>query len=230
MKNHFSVSKNGAHFCNAFTLIELLVVIAVIAILAALLLPTLARARESGRAIQCLNQMRQIGVATRLYADDNEDLFPRSVHSAAANRQLVWERALAPALGSSDASTSSWTNLISRIYHCPGDYDATYISYGINVYFELEPPVVASAYHRVSIVPKPASTISFCEINGRTKSDHVMPEEWEEPSDATNNDNLKPERHLHRANYLFVDAHAARMEFKKTFNPVTNLNLWNPQH
>ncbi|MEP0845286.1 MAG: prepilin-type N-terminal cleavage/methylation domain-containing protein [Phycisphaerae bacterium] len=231
----------------AFTLVELMVVVAVIALLIALLLPTLQRARDEARRGVCLNNLRELGRYTGLYAHENHDRMPRSTHSAGFSFAdgMPWAFEFYSLLSGQRfrQPDDAWWQALNTYFHCPFDprrspvrwyeTDVAAYSYGYNVYFELTaaevggPPGSQRTWRLASQAPNPARTLVFGELksDGSSMADHAMAHFWSQFGAPPE---IDFDRHDPDSAYAFLDGHAVGMPFVRTFDPENEIDLWNP--
>jgi prepilin-type N-terminal cleavage/methylation domain-containing protein/prepilin-type processing-associated H-X9-DG protein len=129
METSLSPRPNGLRGQHGFTLIELLVVIAIIAILAAMLLPALSRAKERALRINCVSNLRQIGVGVMMYAGENNDVIPLCGWPQGQNPWQTYEACRVQA-GSGNVSRGFYSlGLLfrtksaadARVFYCPSN-------------------------------------------------------------------------------------------------------------
>ena len=205
---------------SGFTLIELLVVLAVIAILAGLLFPVFAKAREKARQVTCLSNLRQLGLATLQYTQDNNELMPGATDNTwgAGTRGGWMFYKVFPAFtpGGFDPSQGSLYPYVhsAGVYVCPDDAvgQASGNSYAINAC--VDKPLVVNglrAGRHLAAFDNPASWMLFGEEafgDSYTASTNDGYYYW-------TTDNLS-KRHTDGQNIVFIDGHA-------TWYPVSDI-------
>ncbi|NSW55216.1 MAG: DUF1559 domain-containing protein [Armatimonadetes bacterium] len=201
---------------SGFTLIELLVVIAIIAILAAILFPVFARAREKARQTSCLSNLKQLGLAAQMYAQDYDETLPRLnigpgpltytlPNGTTYSGYMLWHTSIYPYLKN------------YQMLSCPSDsvrYAGNYTgggSYGLNS---------LNSGQALGSINYPAESMFFAEANGGDSYN------LDGDTAGANDEMLAAPRHNDGLNNAFVDGHAKWMNVKNIPPFGTSSRYW----
>ena len=202
-----------------FTLIELLVVIAIIAILAAILFPVFARAREKARQTSCLNNVKQIALGCHMYFQDYDEHLLNYRHERPGNTGIKWQHMIEPYVKN------------AQIYLCPsgdryrsnGSPAAAHYGWSYQ-YLSFFP--YSSVAATLAEITKPAETIMVGESAAAGWGSVVyapVSASWKATYTDVYN---RPSRHNQGANYGFCDGHAKWLRDTEAAEVSSNSKYW----
>ncbi len=216
---------------SGFTMVELLVVLVIAASLFALVSMLARKARESANMVVCASNMRQIGVAMQIYADDNYGVYPDTTHTADTGQSWIYQ-------------LEEYLVKFDEVRICPADPQAELrlrnkaSSYILNSLIFV-PPVdafgetIGTPRNRVNLLPDPARTILVFTASDRAGlypgDDHTHSDLWHSWNAVLRD--IAPDRHFHRsstrstkgsANYLYADGHIESITANELQSKITS--------